>query len=341
MPQIMILGEAWGADEKRTGLPFQGAAGYHLNLMLQEAGIVRSECYLTNVFNLQPKGNNLADLCGDKTGGIPSRAPLVPGKYARREFGRELDRLADEMLREDPNIVIALGNTALWALANSAGITKVRGTTFLSTHTASGFKCLATFHPSFIMRGQWAARPTVIADLAKARFESAWPEIIRPPRSIIIEPTLEDIHDYFAPLVGRITPIAVDIETSGTQITELGIASSRESAIVIPFVHPGRAGRSYWPDAGTELEVWRAIRGVLESPRPEKIFQNGLYDIAVLWRSYGIGVRGAAHDTMLLHHSLQPESLKGLGYLGSIYCDERAWKVMRSFGVKTLKGEDE
>ena len=36
---------------------------------------------------------------------------------------------------------------------------------------------------------------------------------------------------------------------------------------------------------------------------------------------------GAAEDTMLLQHSLQPESLKGLGYLGSLYTDFGAWKV--------------
>jgi len=32
---------------------------------------------------------------------------------------------------------------------------------------------------------------------------------------------------------------------------------------------------------------------------------------------------------MLLHHALQPESLKGLGFLGSIYTDESNWKLMR------------
>ena len=60
-----------------------------------------------------------------------------------------------------------------------------------------------------------------------------------------------------------------------------------------------------------------------------KLFQNGLYDIAFLWRAYGIRTMGAAEDTMLLSHALQPESLKGLGYLGSIYSDEKSWKHMR------------
>jgi hypothetical protein len=78
---------------------------------------------------------------------------------------------------------------------------------------------------------------------------------------------------------------------------------------------------------------------VLESPTPRKLFQNGLYDIAFLWRAYGIKVMGAEHDTMLLHHALQPESLKGLGFLGSIYSDEGAWKQMRE-KVTTIKADE-
>ena len=68
------------------------------------------------------------------------------------------------------------------------------------------------------------------------------------------------------------------------------------------------------------------IRTILEDRRIKKVFQNGLYDLAFLWRSVGIPVFGATEDTMLLSHAPQPESLKGLGYLGSIFSDEGAWK---------------
>jgi len=68
---------------------------------------------------------------------------------------------------------------------------------------------------------------------------------------------------------------------------------------------------------------------VLEDQSIPKLFQNGLYDVAFLWRAYGIRVRACTEDTMLLHHALQPESLKGLGYLGSIYTDHGPWKSER------------
>ena len=66
---------------------------------------------------------------------------------------------------------------------------------------------------------------------------------------------------------------------------------------------------------------------------------NGLYDIPFLWRSMRIKVLGATHDTMLLMHSLQPESLKSLGYCGSLYADECAWKNLGAHH-KTIKKDD-
>ena len=84
------------------------------------------------------------------------------------------------------------------------------------------------------------------------------------------------------------------------------------------------------------MEITRNILGDIKI---KKAFQNGLYDISFLWRAYGIRVMGAEHDTMLLHHALQPESLKGLGFLGSIYTDHGAWKQMRG-KVATIKGDE-
>jgi len=61
-----------------------------------------------------------------------------------------------------------------------------------------------------------------------------------------------------------------------------------------------------------------------------------MYDVAFLWRSYGIKTFNFREDTMLLSHALQPESLKGLGFLGSVYTDHGPWKSERK-GVQTIK----
>jgi len=78
---------------------------------------------------------------------------------------------------------------------------------------------------------------------------------------------------------------------------------------------------------------------VLNSDRP-KSAQNGLYDLSFLWRSYGIAVKNYQHDTMLLHHALQPESEKSLGFLGSLYTNEASWKLMRQRGKTTIKRDE-
>ena len=66
MPGILILGEAYGEQEEREGKAFVGPTGWELNKMLGEAGIKRSDCFLTNVFNFRPPGNKIEALCTDQ-----------------------------------------------------------------------------------------------------------------------------------------------------------------------------------------------------------------------------------------------------------------------------------
>jgi uracil-DNA glycosylase len=342
MTNIALVGEAYGEAEEKARLPFIGAAGHELNKMLQEAVLHRADCFVTNVFNLRPKANKIEALCGPKAQALAGYPALVKSAYIRAEFGMELERLADELIEVNPNVVVALGNTAMWALTGRTAISKFRGSITLSTHCANGFKVLPTYHPAYLFKGSdgWAARPVLIADLQKAARESAFPEIRRPRREVWIEPTLEDIHDFFEKHIRRASLLSCDIETAGGRITCIGFAPDHRRAIVIPFDDPTRLGTNYWPSFELERAVWGVVKDVLETPKPPKLFQNGLYDIAFLYRAYGIKVAGAAEDTMLLHYSLQPESLKGLGFLGSVYCDESSWKEMREKKKKVLKRDD-
>ena len=71
-----------------------------------------------------------------------------------------------------------------------------------------------------------------------------------------------------------------------------------------------------------------------------KILQNAQYDLTYLWQTWGVWVKNVAEDTMLLHHALQPELEKGLGFLGSAYTDVPAWKNMRKISeVARKKGK--
>lgn len=334
---IVLLGEAYGEQEEREGRPFVGPTGWELNRMLNETGIRRSDCFLTNVFNFRPPGNKIEALCGPKAEGIHGYPAIGKHGYIHKQFRGELERLADEIEEANPNVIIALGNTASWAMLGKTMISKIRGTVQLSTHTITGYKVLPTYHPAAIFR-QWPLRPVTVMDLLKGKRESLFPDIQLPQRQIWIEPSLEDIHEFDRCYISQCKSLAVDIETSGKAITCIGFAPRKDIAIVIPGIVVRRSGRAYWPNMDIERKVYKVIKDILTRPIP-KILQNGLYDVAFIWRAWKIGVRDVEHDTMLLHHALQPESLKSLGFLGSVYTNEGAWKSMRE-KVATIKKDD-
>jgi len=356
MTDVVIVGESYGENEARIKEAFVGSSGIELLRMLHEGGILEltaedqsyiykfwvdrdprlidmvwrmhPEIYRTNVFNLRPAGNKIEDLCGPRATAISGLPSFGKSKYFRIEFEPEIDRLADELLRQDPNLIIACGNTACWALLGNVKISTIRGTTHLSTHTVRGYKVLPVYHPAAVMRN-WEYRPTTVADFIKAARESKFPEIRRPKREIWIAPTLEDIREFRTRYIDNCKLLSVDIETSGRAITCIGFAPNPSVALVIPFVRPSKNGRNYFTNPTSEREAWRIISEILADPSTQKTFQNGVYDISFLLRAYGIKTINAEHDSMLLHHALYPESEKSLGYLGSIYTDEGSWKRMR------------
>src|SRR3546814_21047250 len=67
-----------------------------LNQCLAQAGVHRSDCYVTNVFNLRPARNDVESLCGPKAEGISWMPELRRGKYIRGEYEKELIRLFQE-----------------------------------------------------------------------------------------------------------------------------------------------------------------------------------------------------------------------------------------------------
>ena len=140
--RIVLVGEAYGAQEAQAKAPFVGPTGSLLNRLCQEAGLItaqehkgietalwardyprRDQLYaragirLTNVFNLQPPSNKIEALCGPKH---DKRRPIRAGKYLRPEYYGELDRLKAELEEWQPNIVVGLGATAGFRLETDA-----------------------------------------------------------------------------------------------------------------------------------------------------------------------------------------------------------------------------
>lgn len=346
--KIAVVGEAFGETEALTGLPLMGASGQEFNRMLKEAGLNRSDIFCTNVFAFRPQSNNIESLCisraeltqlqtqGEKYAATPLlQKAFRQGKYFHPQYYDEVLRLQEELSTVRPNLLICLGNTACWALLGSTRIGSIRGAiTNIDGGKLSGIKVLPTYHPAAILRN-WAQRPIVIADLIKAAREQHFPEIRRPERYLLVNPTLDEILEWFR---RPASAYSIDIETFRKQIEMISFARNPKDAIVIPFISKTSPDYSHWPDPLDELRAWNIIGAALESNIP-KIFQNGIFDISYLARM-GLRINNAADDTMLLHHSLYPEMRKGLGFLGSIYTGESSWKLMRLKGVEELKRDE-
>jgi DNA polymerase len=329
--KILAVGEAPGEQEELLGVPFCGKAGQELTVMLREAGILRAEVGFTNVFTKRPPGNQILEFCIRGRKNLPpgySLPQLQVGYYVDPKY-LELDRLKSEIKELEPNLVLALGNVALWALCGVTGIGQYRGFVLEST-LVPGQKVLPTYHPAAVLRA-WDLRSYVLADLMKAVHESECREINYSSRRILIQPTRDEVV-YTLAAMEESEYVAFDIETIHRTIECIGFSHEPDTAIVIPFV--SQIG-NYWKTIEDEIAVWRAIRKILSSPVP-KVGHNGIFDIQYLGLM-GIRVENYLHDTMLLHHSMHPEMLKSLSFLGSVYTNERAWKKMRPRGSKALK----
>ena len=332
--KIVLVGEAPGEQEERVGIPFIGWSGQELNRLLLQAGLNRADLYLTNVLFSRPPDNKLEVFCVKKEQ-LPagySLSALSPGKYLHPDLLPELERLWGELRDVRPNLIIAAGATATWAILALNGITRLRGT----LHQSRLGKVLPIFHPAVLAR-DWTVRPIIVADLCKAFIEQDFPEIRRPERHVLIDPTIEEVEEYCASLLSA-KLIACDIETRSGSIACLGFADSPVRAVVIPFFDARKLNSdpelglfpgSYWTRQG-EIRARRAINRVLSSDVP-KLFQNGLYDVQYLLRE-GFRIRAVQEDTMIQHHALYPEMPKSLSFLGSIYANESAWKLLSHRG---------
>ena len=335
--KIAFVGEAPGEMEETIGLPFVGKAGQEFTALLQESGLKRSECYLTNVLWTRPPSNKMESFCVSKKD-LPAGytlSPLALGKYLHPDLLPELERLRDELEALKPNLCVALGNTALWALTGSAAIGASRGTVSEST-LVPGLKVLPTYHPAAVLRN-WAWRVVVLQDLAKAKREMEFPDIRRVERRILINPKFDEALSWL--MRAKSSPIlSCDIETEKRQITSIAFATTPSNILVIPFWNKEASDWNFWNEE-EELAIWELLWDLLSS-HPRVLFQNGLYDVQYLWDML-IPVPGFLEDTMILHHAMYPELPKSLAFLGSIYTNDIAWKKMRErHGSQETKREE-
>lgn len=131
---LMLIGEAPGAEEDRQGRPFVGPAGKLLDRMLAAIGRDRTNAYITNILFWRPPGN--------RNPSAEEIALCLPFVH------RHIELVA-------PRVLVLLGGiSAKTLLATGEGITRLRGRWFtLRTREGQpGVDCMATYHPAFLLR---------------------------------------------------------------------------------------------------------------------------------------------------------------------------------------------
>lgn len=135
--RVMVVGEAPGANEDRTGVPFVGAAGKLLDLMLASVDLSRQDSvYICNVIKCRPPGNR-----NPVAEEISTCAP-----YLRRQI---------ELVK--PEVILAVGTFAGQLLTgrSDTALGKLRG----EVHGYEGVPLVVTYHPAALLRNGGWKRP--------------------------------------------------------------------------------------------------------------------------------------------------------------------------------------
>lgn len=325
--RIMIIGEAPGQQEILRREPFVGASGQELNKMLHEAGIMRSECFITNVCREMPPGGDVS-LWTSKNKKQP--APdwcQHQGLWVSPKVMSGLSMLSAEVSACSPNIIIAFGNVALWALTGEWGIKRWRGSLLQTSPTFGSRKVIPCYHPAYILR-DWSARQITVQDLRRVRSQSEDAQLDAPNYSFIIRPSFDTAAKYLLDLRARLEQdpvvISVDIETRAGHIACIGLALNTVEAICIPLMCVERQD-GYW-SFDEEVDITRMLFNVLCHKNARVIGQNFIYDSQYIFRHWDF-VPSFDSDTMLGHHSMFTRLPKGLDYLSSMYCEKHTyWK---------------
>ena len=144
---IVFIGEAPGKAEDEQGLPFVGASGRFLNEMLEAAGLVRADVYITNIVKYRPPNN---------------RDPLPEEK---RAFWPYLMRQLEII---QPKVIITLGRHSGAVFIPDLHISKDHGHARKVKYHDSEFLVIPLYHPAAALYNG-SMRQTLIDDFLAAK----------------------------------------------------------------------------------------------------------------------------------------------------------------------------
>ena len=157
---VMILGEAPGAEEEKVGLPFVGKSGKFLMQELETVGFTRNCLYISNVFWERPPDNDVGYFFCNKTSSEEKaeQFPLFKNRFLKKEWENQIYRLQDELEMLRPYMILTVGCTPLWALTGNDSITDLRGKPYIIAGPVKYKYSIVfpTYHPAYAMRNKTA-----------------------------------------------------------------------------------------------------------------------------------------------------------------------------------------
>lgn len=140
---LLIIGEAPGAEEDRKGEPFVGRAGQLLDAMLASVGFIRNDVYIANILKCRPPNNR-----DPKNEEATSCTPY----------------LEQQLSLIQPKVILALGRIAAqWLLQCNTPIGRLRGS--VNQFGVQEIPLIVSYHPAYLLR----------SPLAKAK---SWEDLI-------------------------------------------------------------------------------------------------------------------------------------------------------------------
>lgn len=133
---VVLIGEAPGADEDEKGEPFVGRAGQLLNKIIESIGFKREEVFICNILKCRPPNN-------------------------REPAGEEIEQCEPYLWKQleilHPRLILCLGRVAGQALLKTnASLGNLRG----AWHAYRGIPTMVTYHPAALLRNPNWKRPT-------------------------------------------------------------------------------------------------------------------------------------------------------------------------------------
>ena len=148
---VVFIGEAPGAKEDQSGVPFCGASGKVLDELLEEINLKREDIFITNTIICRPPKNR-----------NPKKEEIIQCH----------DRLKKTLEIISPKVIVTVGNFATRVIMpeiGKQGITKIRGQVFKINFDGRDYTVVPVIHPAnYLYKG----RSPVVFEQMKQDFET-------------------------------------------------------------------------------------------------------------------------------------------------------------------------